>query len=190
MFRFGLNVTVVARFRLREGLNITADEIAKIEQGEVRQDCFDSAMRSLQRRLHSRSELERKLIRSEHPAGVVTNVLDDLTRLGYLDDKRFATTKAQSAAQHRKYGKRRAQLELRKAGVSDVVTRKALEDVYEPHDSTKVARELAEKQRARLMKLDPIVARRRLTGMLLRRGFDFDEIRPVLNEVLGHREDN
>jgi SOS response regulatory protein OraA/RecX len=43
---------------------------------------------------------------------------------------------------------------------------------------------LARKQAPRLRKLDPIVARRRLTGMLQRRGFDYDDIRPVLDEVL------
>lgn len=37
----------------------------------------------------------------------------------------------------------------------------------------------------RLAKLDPAVARRRLVGMLQRRGFDYDAIKPVVDEVLG-----
>jgi SOS response regulatory protein OraA/RecX len=57
--------------------------------------------------------------------------------------------------------------------------------VYEATDSTGIARALAMKQRPRLLKLDGIVARRRLIGMLLRRGFDYDLIRPVVDEVLG-----
>jgi NAD(P)-dependent dehydrogenase (short-subunit alcohol dehydrogenase family) len=47
-----------------------------------------------------------------------------------------------------------------------------------------VARALAAKQAPRLKRLDPIVARRRLIGMLQRRGFDYDEIKPVVDEVL------
>ena len=51
--------------------------------------------------------------------------------------------------------------------------------------SFETARRLAQKQSARLRKLDPLVARRRLAGMLQRRGFDYDTIKPVIDEVLG-----
>ena len=47
-----------------------------------------------------------------------------------------------------------------------------------------MARELALKQAPRLRKLDPLVAKRRLVGMLQRRGFDFETIKPVIDEVL------
>src|SRR5271163_463436 len=52
-FAFGCNLNVIARFRLREGLELSADEIEQIQRGEVRQECFDSAMRYLESRLHS-----------------------------------------------------------------------------------------------------------------------------------------
>ncbi len=67
--------------------------------------------------------------------------------------------------------------------------RRALEDVYETHDSMAVARQLAEKKAPSLRRLDPVVARRRLVGMLLRRGFTYDDIRPVIDEVLGKDHD-
>jgi regulatory protein len=146
-------------------------------------------MRFLQTRLHSRSELQRKLKRQEWGDAVINEVLDDLARMGYLDDARFAKTKALAAAEHKKHGKRRAYVELIKSGVNGSVAARALEDVYEPLDSTRVARELAMKQRDRLLKLDPLVARRRLFGMLQRRGFEYDEIRPVIDEVLGRGHD-
>jgi regulatory protein len=69
--------------------------------------------------------------------------------------------------------------------VSGEVADKALGDVYEAHDTLAVARELAKKQAPRLKKLEPQVARRRLVGMLQRRGFDYDDIKPVVDEVLG-----
>src|SRR5438874_4740171 len=119
-------------------------------------------MKFLQRRMHSREELQRKLARHEYGEQMIASVLDDLTRMGYVDDERFAKTKALSAAQHKQHGRRRAFMELRKAGVSGDVADKALTDVYSEHDSTAVARRLAEKQAPRLKKLEPMVARRRL----------------------------
>jgi len=188
-FAFGCSVNVVARFRLREGLEVSAEKLREIEQGAVKQECFDKAMRYLQTRLHGTSELRRKLARQEWGEAVIDAVLADLARLGYLDDARFAKTKALSAAEHKKHGRRRAFVELMKSGVKGDVAEKALDQVYDTHDSTAVARQLAMKQRDRLLKLDPVVARRRLVGMLQRRGFDYDSIRPVVDEVLGSREE-
>src|SRR3954470_14255951 len=56
-FAFGLNDNVVARFRLREGMTLTDEQVRDIAAGEVRQECFDYAMKCLQARLHSTSEL-------------------------------------------------------------------------------------------------------------------------------------
>jgi regulatory protein len=184
-FAFGCNINVVARFRLREGMKLSDEQVREIRLGEVKQECFDAAMGFLSRRLHSRSELQRKLARKEWGADVIEAVLEDLTRLGYLDDKRFAKTKALSAAQHKHHGRRRAMVELMKAGVEKETARRAVEDVYEPHDSLAVARTLAQKKAPQLRRLDPLVARRRLAGMLARRGFEYDVVRPVIDEVLG-----
>lgn len=184
-FAFGCNLNVVAKFKLREGMTLTAEQVRAIEEGEVRQECFDKALQYLGLRLHSRAELARKLTRREYGDAIIGTVLDELARLGYLDDERFARTKALSAAEHKKHGRRRAMVELLKTGVKGEVARRALDQVYDAHDTLAVARQLAEKQAPRLKRLDPQVARRRLVGMLQRRGFDYEDIRPVVDAVLG-----
>jgi len=184
-FAFGLNDNVVARFKLREGLALTEDQVKEIAQGEVRQECFDYAMKYLGTRLHSRAELRRKLVRREYGDQVIDGVLDDLARMGYLDDARFAKTKALSAAEHKHHGRRRAFMELIKAGVKKDVADAALNDVYDKNDSLAAARQLAERKAASLRRLEPLVARRRLAGMLQRRGFDYETIKPVIDQVLG-----
>jgi regulatory protein len=183
-FAFGCNVNVVARFRLREGMTLSADQVRQIELGEVKQECFDRAMAALSSRLHSRVELQRKLMRREYGETVVNAVLDDLARLGYVNDEQFARTKAMSAAQYKHHGRRRAFVELRRAGVSTGTAERALDDLYGGRDNTAEARELARKQLPRLNRLDAQVARRRLVGMLQRRGFDYEDIKPVVDEVL------
>src|SRR5215213_4181861 len=127
-------------------MTLTPDQVRQIELGEVKQECFDRAMAALAFRLHSRAELHKKLMRREYGETVVNAVLDDLARLGYVNDEQFARTKALGAAQHKHHGRRRAFMELRKAGVTGDVADQALDDVYAEHDSTAVARQLAEKQ--------------------------------------------
>src|SRR5918998_4516283 len=139
-FAFGCNLNVVARFRLREGMTLTPEQVRQIELGEVKQECFDRAMAALGSRLHSRAELHRKLMRREYGETVVNAVLDDLARLGYVNDEQFAKTKALSAAQYKHHGRRRGVMELLKSGVEGDVADQALDDVYDAHDSTAGAR--------------------------------------------------
>ena len=187
-FAFGCNVNVVAKFRLREGMTLSEEQVQEIQLREVRQECFDGAIRLLESRLQSTAEMRRKLMRKEFGQTIVDAVIADLVRLGYLDDERFARAKALSAAEHKLHGKRRAKVELLKAGVKSDVADKVLGDIYESTDTLAAARALAEKQAPRLKKLDPQVARRRLIGMLQRRGFDYDDIKPVVEEILGGRQ--
>ena len=46
-FAFTVKLNVVAKFRLREGLTLSPDQITAIEQGEIRQECLDHAMKYL-----------------------------------------------------------------------------------------------------------------------------------------------
>ena len=188
-FSFACNVNVVAKFRLRVGLELSAEQLEKIKQGDVRQECFDAAMRFLQRRMHSRAELKTKLARNEYSSDLIESVLDDLERLGYVNDEKFAAASTELSAKIRHHGRRRAAIELMKKGVTGESARKALENTYDTHDSLAVARQLAQKKAKSLQKLDPQVARRRLAGMLMRRGFEYDVVRPVIDEVLGQHDE-
>jgi regulatory protein len=185
-YAFPCSLNVVAKYRLRVGLTLAQEQIDEIQRGEIRQECFDKATDCLSRRLHSRAELEKKLLRQQFPLDIIANVLDKLARLGYIDDERFARTKALSAVEHKHHGRRRAFVELIKSGVKSDVANRALDDVYQQTDPATLARQLIQKQLPRLRRLDPLVARRRLVGLLQRRGFDYDAIRPIIDELLGN----
>lgn len=152
------------------------------------QRCRDAALDLLARRLHSESELRKKLSRKKFPPELIETVLADLKRRKLIDDRRFAATKSLSAMQYKHHGRRRAYLELIKSGVNSEVANTALDDVYAGTDPIAAARELAQKKVAALRRLDPETARRRLAGILQRRGFDYDAIKPVVDEVLGQHE--
>ena len=189
-FAFAVNVNVVARFRLHVGQELPEGMIEQIGQGEQRQKCFDRAIGMLTRRAHGRDELRRKLLRKqEWGEPMVDAVLDDLLRMNYLNDARTAEASAQSAATRKKHGRNRAMVDLLKRGLDRETARRAVEIVYESTDRLAMARELAEKHAPRLRRLDPIVARRRLFGVLLRRGFEYETVRPVVDAVLGTDDD-
>jgi regulatory protein len=146
--------------------------------------CLDAALKILKGRLHSAAELRRKLSVRKWDKQIIDATIDQLIALGYLNDQRFAMVKTSSAAKRRQHGPKRAMAELLKSGVQRDVAERAVEDVYAGADNLSVARDLARKHADRLKKLDPLTARRRLAGMLQRRGFDYDTIKPVIDEIL------
>lgn len=152
------------------------------------QHCRDAALDLLSRRLHSESELRKKLSRRKFEPEMIETVISELKKIKYVDDQRFATTKSLSAMQHKHHGRRRAYMELLKSGVKSEVAEQALNGVYNPADSIQIARQLAMKKAASLKRLEPLVARRRLVGMLQRRGFEYEAIKTVIDEVLGNVE--
>ena len=184
-FAFGVNLNVVAKFHLHEGQQLSAEDVERIQAGSVRQECFDHAMRYIEKRMQSRDELKKKLTKNEYGPTVIESVLTQLEELNYVNDARYAESRAESAAKYKHHGPNRARMELAKKGVERETARQAVEHVYESHDSMATARDLARKKMKSLARLEPHVARRRLMGMLLRRGFTFDTIKPVIDEAIG-----
>lgn len=185
-FAFAVNQNVIGQLGIKVGDALDAQRLAEIEAGEVRQEVFDHAIQYVSRRAHSRRELTQKLLKKGHPAGVIAQALERLTDLGYLDESAFAEMIARKAL-NRHNGRRRAEMEIARAGVPREVAQQAIEKIYGTESAAEGARKLAEKQRARLEKLEPQVAKRRLMGMLARRGYGHEEIEQVVREVMKGR---
>jgi regulatory protein len=188
-FAFACSLNVVARFHLREGMSLSAEKLTEIAQGEIRQKCLDRAMRYLQTRLHSRAELQRKLRKAQFSLPLIEQALGDLAKLGYVDDEQFARARVALAAERKHHGKRRATDDLLQRGVSQQVAEQTVGQTYGSGGELMAATKLAEKHAARLRRLDPIVARRRLAGLLSRRGFDYEQVAGVVETVLGPQRD-
>ena len=183
-FTFGLNVNVVARFRLREGMEVSEDLLQEIEVGEVRQEAFDHAMRLLGMRMQSERELRQKLGRKEYGDRVIDAVIEECRRLGYVDDAKYAAGRAADAANLKKQGKQRAVQELLAKGIDKSTAEAAAGEAYAEVDPVEQAMALAERKKASLARLDRPAAVRRLSGFLQRRGFDFDTVRTVVERTL------
>lgn len=183
-FAFGLNQRVAERFGMKVGMELAPADVERVLKGQVQQDCFDKAMSYLSRRMHSRKELAQKLGRAEFPPDVVEASLSRLEELGYVNDGEFARQKL-AGAQRKLIGERRAMAELMRSGVKSDVAHDAVEQHFSSDDAKENARKLIEKNLPRLMRLDAVTAKRRLVGLLQRRGFDYETIKPLIADALG-----
>jgi len=138
-------------------------------------DLRERAMRILQVRDHSCEELRRKLLaRGLGPEGL-DSLLEDLVRMGYLDDRRFAVQFVRERTR-RGMGRVRVRRELEQRGVDADLARQVLDEVL-PANECESAQALAER-RSRAGRSLQSTAR-----FLARRGFSAATIRRVLGEV-------
>jgi regulatory protein len=133
---------------------------------------LDTAVKLLAGRPKSRARLEQALLSRGHPPDEVHAALERVAQLGYLDDRRYAETKARSALADGR-APRAAVLKLQAEGVESAVAEAAVEAAakeaaYDPLSAAKA-----------------LVRRRRLSGakaarFLSARGFSEDVVRAAV----------
>ena len=143
----------------------------------------NSAYRYLTIRPRSNKELADKLHDKKFSDPVITAVLEHVTRLGYLDDGKFAAQWAASRIRSRGFGKRRLEQELRIKGISRDIIKETLTTLFEESAESDIARKEAEKKLRTLTRFEPEVRRRRLAGFLERKGFSSEIIRTILRTM-------
>ncbi len=128
-------------------------------------------------------QLRQALRKRQVPDDVAEEVLARFAEVGLIDDRAYAESLVRSEAAAGSLSRRRVQQRLREKGVADHIVAEALEGIdLEVEESA--ALELARRKAARMRDLDPSTARRRLAGVLARRGYSADTVRRVVADVL------
>ena len=102
-----------------------------------------------------------------------------LEELDLIDDEAFARYWIDQRARFKPRGIPLLQQELRQKGVDQQIIQDLLNDL----DNSSAAMQAAEKKVRSLMRYDEPEFRKKLTGYLQRRGFNYEEIRDVVNTL-------
>lgn len=150
-----------------------ADGDSEHDDGPDPQQLQEAASESLVRKLRARSlsiSESRMVLRGHHlDAGQIDDVIDEFTRLGYLDDATLAAQLVDSGANRKGQGRVALARALAQRGIPRDVVDAALGEL--PDDDAERALEFARSKARSLSRLDPDTALRRLMGQLARRGY-------------------
>ncbi|AQP46724.1 hypothetical protein BW730_03460 [Tessaracoccus aquimaris] len=156
------------------------------EQGDERATQIEVARKialdQLAVRQRSAKELRQAMDKRNVPADVAEEILERFTEVGLVDDAAFAAAVTQSRARNSLRGKARIRQELREKGVDRETAEEALAEL-DPEEELAAALELGRRKARSMARLEPHVARRRLAGVLARRGFSSSVTAAVLAEV-------
>ena len=162
-----LDAAVAFERGLREGVELSAEELTEARVAGERPLAMTRALSVLGYRARAEGELREKLERAGYVGGTVEAVVERLRELGYLDDGEFARNAAHEKA--RKYGPRRILVDLRRSGVDDEVAREAVEGEFSGGDEIEAASRAAQRRYNTAERSDALA--RRVYGFLARRGY-------------------
>lgn len=170
----------------RAGVELGPDALARLLHEHTITDLADRAMDALARGRRTRRELELRLRRREASPAQIREALDRLEAAGLLSDEAVAQAEA-SARLRRGEAPARVTQQLRRKGVSGATVSRAVADAVQDDgfDEMAACRAVAEKRARSLSGDEPVAARRKLLGFLLRRGYSGTVARRVAAEVLG-----
>ena len=170
----------VLAFSLYPGRTLSGEEARALEKACGRSKARAQAAEMIGRQALSKKELEKRLVRKGSSAEDAAAAADWLEDIGALDDGNYARTVARHYAAAG-YGPAKVRDELYRRGVPRELWDAAIEE--ECGDPTAaIERYAAAKLRG---KRADEAALRRIAGGLRRRGFRWEDIKPVLDRMRG-----
>jgi regulatory protein len=158
-----------------------------LERDDILHRVKNNAHALLRVRPRSEQELRERLKGKGYDRKVVEAVVDDLKKRGELDDKKFAKFWVNSRKHLKPVGEVVLRHELKTKGVDESVIEATLTDRETAFDEYEVAKKMAEEKFARFRKIHKRKAMKRVYDFLTRRGFKFDVIRDIIEELESER---
>jgi len=180
-----LTVEVFLKSGLKKGDDISGDRFSLLIEQNKLYHIKQRAFRLLGRRQHSISELKRKLWNKEYEQKLIDEVIEDLKKNGYMDDKEFIREFVAEKIKSKNWSIKKIKAELFKRGVASKLIDEMLLGHFIESDFESAIK-LAKKKYEILLKrnLESKELRNKLSTYLFSKGFDYDLIKNVCNKLL------
>ena len=164
------------RFGLYKGMDLTPELVVELQAAAQKSELKQTAARMASGQMPSKKEVQRRLTKKGATEQEAEETADWLESLGAVDDAGYAGVIVRHYGAMG-YGAGRVRQELHRRGVPKELWDAALEQLPPPEEA--IRKFLTGRLRGRGMTTEDS---RRLAAALQRRGFAWQDIRPVLNE--------
>ena len=165
------------RFDLYTGLDISPETMVELQKRAARSDARLRAVNMISARPLSRQELQKRLKDKGAEESDAEAAADWLKNIGALDDLAYAKTVVRHYSESG-YGEAKLRDELRRRGVPRELWEEALSTAPDPAET--LSRVIASRTRGK--RLDD-KSRKKLSDLLLRRGFSWRDVRSALSAL-------
>lgn len=181
-FAFGLTDDIRYKYDLHTNKEIDNDFIEDILKAEEERKVINAALNILSYRQRSIKELREKLKEKGYDSLFIEKAIDYCREQNYLNDEEFSISYIKDKQYLNKLGSKRIKYELINKGVSKDIIDEVLQ--VNPEYEFNIALDLANKKLSSYKNDDRNSIYRKLGGFLQRKGYPFDIIKKVLDQVL------
>jgi regulatory protein len=177
-FAFGMSRVVAAW--LQVGQVLDEEKIEKLRKEDTFEVALQKAFHFLSFRMRSEAEIHNKLIEQGYGDEIVQRVLERLRENGLVNDQEFTRRWIENRNTFRPRSRRALMVELKRKGVTEEVIQTTL---AEETDDDQAANEAACRYVKRIAGLDWPTFREKLGAYLMRRGFSYGTVVPVVQKA-------
>lgn len=183
-FRFGIDLENFVMLHLKIDQELTEEEIENVVTKADFQKALNRLLRFATLRPRSQKEILDWLKRKEISPEFFPKLLDKLSTLELLDDKKFAQWWIDQRIQFKYKSKREIQFELIHKGIDRKLVDLLVTESLGPDKEYEMVKILLEKKSIRWAKLPRLERKKKMLEFLARKGFSWNIIRSVIDEIL------
>ncbi len=176
---YAFSISLNAALALKRGQELSQADIDQLQREDDVQRAYHNALRLLGYRPRSRLEIERHLRQKGYETEAIDAAMARLVANRYIDDEAFARSWLNHRERLRPRGARGLSHELRQKGVDRDIIDNILTDLDEEASAWAAIESKIDRWRG----LDQTAFRKKVTGFLSRRGFDYDTIRTTCQKA-------
>lgn len=177
-YAFGLSRIVAAWLHVGQGLS--DEKIAALQSQDAQEVAYLAALRMLDHQQRTGQEIRKKLSQKGYQDDQIEMVMLKLAEAGLIEDAQFARQWVENRNTLHPRSRRLIHLELKQKGIEEEEIQNAL--VGSAEDSV-LATQAAMQQLRRYSSLEWEEFRKKMSAFLLRRGFSYGTIAPVVRTV-------
>jgi len=160
----------------------TTEAVSFANENSAHSEARNIVLNQLNFMPRSRRELEITLAKRHIEPDVAKSVLDRFEEIGTVDDIAFAELLIRSRCNTKRVSRSVLRQQLRQKGVDQEIIIDALM-VITDDDELRMATELVERKARAMSRLEPEVRKRRLFGLLARKGYNTSIALRVINDL-------
>jgi len=183
-FAFALSAEALVKADLKIDQETTEKDVEILRYKDSRDKLYNKALKFLSYRPRSEREVRDYLEKKGGDTKIVEEITGKLKKQNLVDDHAFTTWWIEQRSRFRPKGKHLLWLELLKKGIKKEIIEDSL---FSEKEELDLAKKAARKKVKSYKNLEPLEFRQKMTAFLARRGFNWEVIKKVLEEILKKR---
>jgi regulatory protein len=175
-YAFSLSESALLESKLARGQELSREQLGEFKKLSADDKLYNQTLRYVAMRPRTRWEVEFYLERKQASPALIDNILNKLSNIGLIDDRKFAQAYVNDRKLLRPASRRKIIAELRKKRVADEVIQQVTS--AEEVDDRTALRAVIERKRRQTKYQDDT----KLMQYLARQGFGYDDIKSTLQD--------